>query len=362
MRLIDSDTYQMNENTVPVEWPAEGLEVVARCPVCLSDRRRLLYSGLRDRVFFCAMGEWNLQECQSCRSAYLDPRPTPDTIHMAYQTYYTHLKTDRVPAAQLHGLRWLQRVLANGYKNYRFGTSYQPSNILGLPLALLLPPMRVVMDREFRHLPRPHPGAKLLDVGFGDATFLECARTIGWEVVGIDPDPEVVTKARAIGLDVHAGGLEVFIGKACLFDVITISHVIEHVHDPRGVLESCYRLLKPGGRLWLETPNIRSIGASRFRHNWRGLEPPRHLVLFNGQSLRAVLGAEGFSDIRDLPQPSPSGVMYAMSQRIEDGRDPNIESRVRFLTRVEAILARVVEWVFKSRKEFIAMMAVKSAR
>jgi 2-polyprenyl-3-methyl-5-hydroxy-6-metoxy-1,4-benzoquinol methylase len=360
LRLIGFDTHKVNEKTAPAEWPAEGLESVAACPVCSSAQRRVLYSGLRDRVFFCAKGEWTLQECLSCGSAYLDPRPTPDTIHLAYQTYYTHQKTDRLPAKELRGARWLQRLLANGYKNWRFGADYRPSNILGVPIAFLLPPMRAVMDREFRHLPRPFSGARLLDIGFGDGKFLEDARAIGWGVVGIDPDPEVVKNARELGLDVHTG-LEAFTVEAGLFDVITISHVMEHVHEPKAVLEACYRLLKPGGRLWLETPNIKSLGASRFRHSWRGLEPPRHLVLFNRQSLRAALGAAGFSSICDLPQPSPSAVMYAMSQRIEDGLDPNIEIPVPALTRAEAILARLVEWAFKSRKEFIAMMATKGA-
>jgi 2-polyprenyl-3-methyl-5-hydroxy-6-metoxy-1,4-benzoquinol methylase len=320
----------------------------------------VLYSGLRDRVFFCAKGEWTLQECLSCGSAYLDPRPTPDTIHQAYQTYYTHQKTDRLPAKELHGARWLQRLLANGYKNWRFGTDYRPANVLGVPIAFLLPSKRVVMDREFRHLPRAFSGARLLDIGFGDGKFLEDARAIGWGVVGIDPDPEVVKNARELGLDVHTG-LETFIEESGLFDVITISHVMEHLHEPKAVLETCYRLLKPGGRLWLETPNIKSLGASRFRHSWRGLEPPRHLVLFNRRSLRAALDAAGFSSIYDLPQPSPSTVMYAMSQRIEDGLDPNIEIPIPTLTRAEAILARSIEWAFKSRKEFISMMATKVA-
>jgi 2-polyprenyl-3-methyl-5-hydroxy-6-metoxy-1,4-benzoquinol methylase len=359
--LIDLDRRKLNEKTAPTEWPIEGLEAVAACPVCFSGLRQVLFDGLRDRVFFCPLGEWTLQECLSCGSAYLDPRPTPETIHLAYQTYYTHQKTDRLPSEELRGARWLQRLLANGYKNWRFGTDFQPSNILGVPIAFLLPPMRAVMDREFRHLPRAFPGARLLDIGFGDGKFLESVRAIGWEVVGIDPDPEVVKNARERGLDVHAGGLEVFLGEDSLFDVITISHVMEHVHEPRAVLESCYRLLKPGGRLWIETPNIKSLGASHFRNNWRGLEPPRHLVLFNCQSLRAALMLAGFSDIKDLSQPSPTAVMYAMSHRIEDGLDPNTDMPVAALNRAESVVARFVEWVFKSRKEFIAMTAIKSA-
>jgi 2-polyprenyl-3-methyl-5-hydroxy-6-metoxy-1,4-benzoquinol methylase len=351
----------MHRINATLEWPAEGLEIVVACPVCQSKQRRVLYSGLQDRVFFCAAGAWTLKECLSCGSAYLDPRPTPETIHLAYQTYYTHQKTDRRPANELHGVRLLQRLFANGYKNWRFGTNFKPSNILGIPLAYLLSSLRAVMDREFRHLPRAFKGARLLDIGFGDGRFLDDAKTLGWEVVGIDTDPEVVKKASLRGLEVYAGGVDVLAGEDGSFDIITISHVIEHVHEPRSVLRSCYRLLKPGGRLWLETPNINSLGRSRFQQNWRGLESPRHLTIFSHQSLRKVLESVGFSNIQDLPQPSPCSIMYAASQRIQDGLDPNANSPVSVSLRVEVVLAIFVEWLLRSRKEFLAMVATKSS-
>jgi hypothetical protein len=72
------------------EWPANGLEVVDRCPVCGEGEREILHQGLRDQVFYCAPGEWTLYCCRGCCSAYLDPRPTAETIYLAYRKYYTH--------------------------------------------------------------------------------------------------------------------------------------------------------------------------------------------------------------------------------------------------------------------------------
>lgn len=89
-------------------------------------------------------------------------------------------------------------------------------------------------------------------------------------------------------------GLNGFGAVESRFDVITLNHVIEHVSDPIELLRSCYRLLKLGGQLWLQTPNIDSLGSRRYGRHWRGLEPPRHLVLFDPVSLRSALHQAGF--------------------------------------------------------------------
>jgi 2-polyprenyl-3-methyl-5-hydroxy-6-metoxy-1,4-benzoquinol methylase len=104
---------------------------------------------------------------------------------------------------------------------------------------------------------------------------------------------------------VIAGGIDALDGQAAIFDVITLSHVIEHVHDVGGTLRACHRLLKPGGRLWLETPNVAALGHKVFGVNWRGLEAPRHLVLFSAPALKQLLQDAGFVDHKELLSPSP---------------------------------------------------------
>lgn len=345
-----------------IDWPINGIESVDSCPACSSRAYRILHGRLRDRIFFCAPGEWTLNECLGCGSAFLGSRPTPETIQLAYQYYYTHQQSERLPAENLHGMRWLQRVLANGYKNWRFRTNLQPSSVLGVPLAFLMPTNRAILNRQFRHLPHLNTGGCLLDVGFGDGSFLENAKSVGWDVVGIDPDIETVKNARQRGLNVYHGSLETLIGIKNKFDVVTMSHVLEHMHDPIESLRACHRLLKPGGQLWLETPNIRALGHSRFQENWRGLEPPRHLVIFNSESLRNALIEVGFTEIKDLPQPSPCDGIYAQSHRIRDGLDPHLEAPITMKLHVEIAMAKFIERLFKSRREFIAMTAIKKEK
>ena len=59
-------------------------------------------------------------------------------------------------------------------------------------------------------------------------------------------------------------------------------------------------MLKPHGTLWIGTPNLGSLGARLFRSRWRALEPPRHLVLFTGDSLRLALQRAGFTGVRSV--------------------------------------------------------------
>ena len=341
------------------DWPVDGIESVDSCPVCSSRERHILHNGLRDRIFFYAPGTWVLHGCLLCGSAFLDPRPTPETIHIAYGNYYTHKQPEWLPPEDLHGVRWLQRLLANGYKNWRFGSNLQPSSFLGVLAAFVMPTSRAILNRQFRHLPPVPPEGRLLDVGFGDGVFLKNARSIGWAVVGVDPDCEVVENARQCGLNVYQGGLEALAHMSNCFDVITMNHVIEHLPDPVAALIACYRLLKQNGYIWLETPNINSLGYSRFQKNWRGLEPPRHLVLFNAKSLRKALVDVGFSGVKHLPHTSVCDGIYTLSQRIKEGIDPHIDTPITLKLRVEIAMATFFEILFTSRREFIAMKAFK---
>lgn len=302
------------------EWPTHGLERVKACPGCGARDREHLYSGLRDRIFFCAPGEWTMYKCASCGSGYLDPRPTPETIGLAYESYYTHVKaTDHAP---LQFRARLMRSLANGYRNYRYGTSLYPSSKWGVIPAILSSKIRKRFEREARHLEPPLNRSRLLDLGCGDGSFIQYASHIGWEAYGADPDPLVVSSLQERGLSVRQGSVEAYHDLAGTFDVVTLSHVIEHVHDPREFLNATRLLLKPGGMIWIETPNIQSLGHFIYRQHWRGLEPPRHLCLFSWDSLETLLTNSGFTQPERIPDFSTYIRTFSASQAIREGLNP----------------------------------------
>lgn len=360
--MVDLSLANVHAAAATDPWPADGLETVPVCPACGSASRRPLYRDLSDKVFFCAPGRWALYACEGCLSAYLDPRPSPASIHLAYRSYYTHSRRRRQDDAELGGLRRLMRALANGYRNHRYGSDFRPASALGRVLMPLLLPLRRSLDGELRYLPPLRPGVRLLDVGFGNAAFLDVARRAGWQVAGADPDPRVVARARGEGFEVREGGIEAYADAAGGFDAITLGHVIEHVHQPLAVLRAAHALLRPGGCLYLDTPNVEAAGHRRYREHWRGLEVPRHLVLFSATALQDMLREAGFGRVERHCHSEILAGLSAKSEAIAAGRDPYAPGpRPPRRLLVRAALSELATLFDKGRSEFITLSAYKAA-
>jgi len=258
----------------------------------------------------------------------------------------------------LSPFRRLRRRLVNGYTNWRYATKARPASPLGVAAAFAAPALKRVIDRQYRHLPRrPEGGGRVLDVGCGDGGFLLLARSCGWAVVGVDPDAQAAS--HDLDFEIGAGGIEYLDGESELFDAITLNHVIEHVYDPLNVLRRCYGLLKKGGQLWLETPNIESLGHAKFKSHWRGLEPPRHLVLFNARSLQFALTQAGFRESRRQTRPDPTLGMFRHSWAIEKGISSSANAAPPKALRLAALWAAVRAALFPRMKEFLVLAAKK---
>jgi 2-polyprenyl-3-methyl-5-hydroxy-6-metoxy-1,4-benzoquinol methylase len=271
-------------------WPTEDLEAVPACPACGGAARRDWRTGLTDEVFGVAPGVWSLVRCPSCGAAWLDPRPTKGSILRAYARYYTHERVEEGDAAP----GAFKTALRNGYLRSRWGYALEPAWSWGRHV--LTRERRAAIDLSVRHLPRPPAKARLLDVGCGNGAFLAHMRRLGWEVHGLEPDPDACAAAAAAGIDVSIGTLADVTWPEATFQAVTLSSVLEHLPDPRATLQACRRLLAPGGVLHIVTPNTEALGAERFGAHWRGLEAPRHLVLFNRTALTRLLDASGFTD------------------------------------------------------------------
>jgi 2-polyprenyl-3-methyl-5-hydroxy-6-metoxy-1,4-benzoquinol methylase len=102
------------------------------------------------------------------------------------------------------------------------------------------------------------------------------------------------------------------------FDVIWMSHVVEHVHRPVDVLRRCRALLVPGGTLVAVTPNSESWGYQIFGGAWRGLEPPRHLHVFSRRALMRAAQSAGFADVEVRVTIRNARGIHSMSQAIRE--------------------------------------------
>src|SRR5207244_3893587 len=82
--------------------------------------------------------------------------------------------------------------------------------------------------------------------------------------------------------------------RPCSFDVVTMWHSLEHVHDPLAILREAYQLLVPGGKLIVACPNIDGLPFRWFGPAWFGLDLPRHLTHFTPLTLQVMLERVGF--------------------------------------------------------------------
>ena len=340
------------------DWPENKTETLNECPICADAESNTVYEKLTDITFNVAAGEWSLHQCKNCSTAYLDPRPDVESIGRAYSSYYTHEASASENVVDQFNILGLLKRGINGRLKLRYGLSREPSSHLLGQLFDWMPFIGVYFDPYGREIPvPPKVGARLLDFGCGDGSFIKIAREAGWDCTGVDFDPAAVKAASKQGLNVTQGDSSTILelGK---FDCITMSHVIEHVHSPGALLNNCYQALDSGGRLWISTPNFDAYGRQRYHEFWRGLECPRHLCLFTPTSLINLLHDCGFRGIRQNPSPFVNLSTYYTSSFLREGRKVENKSLSKML-RAIPLLDSVKAIVNKSRSEFIMITCTK---
>ena len=179
------------------------------------------------------------------------------------------------------------------YSSEYYYDSYYPAPSLSPPAFVQTRLVEITAGfASYRHTNR------LLDIGCGAGNLLEAARQNGWEAQGLDVVPSAVKHVRERGFEVFHGELRQANFPAQHFDVITAAEIIEHLNDPRALVEEISRLLRPGGLFWTTTPHARGLSARMLGLQWRCVWPPEHLQLFSSPGLKALLRDVGFRNIR----------------------------------------------------------------
>ncbi|MGD8561507.1 MAG: class I SAM-dependent methyltransferase [Desulfarculaceae bacterium] len=143
-----------------------------------------------------------------------------------------------------------------------------------------------------KHL--PHKG-RVLDVGTAGGSFLAAAHRRGWEVAGCEPNRWLAREGgQHYGIDIHAGTIFDMNLEDAGFDLVTLWDVLEHTPDPLAVLAECRRVLKPGGLLVVNYPDIASLPSRAMGRRWVFLLSV-HLYYFTPQTIRAALEKSGFT-------------------------------------------------------------------
>jgi SAM-dependent methyltransferase len=252
-----------------------GDHVDGTCVLC-GRPTALLYDDCTDfEYFMTAPGD--LYRCRGCGLVAMEPMPTREELPGLYPAEYHNLGTPKNPVARFL-LRRYQRRQA---------------------------------DICRKHLP---PDGRILEIGCATGDVLAELAGEYPVVQGIELSEQACAVARSRGIDVFCGTLEEFETHQ-QYDVVFMSHVIEHVLDPVATVAAIERLLAPGGVLYLETPNVGSLDARVWKQRWGLIHYPRHLYLFDRATITRLLATAGLSTEGVRWEPNSCG--WALSVQSE---------------------------------------------
>jgi len=233
-----------------------ALENVDVCPICGNTETEQFIDCLDYSV---SKEHFHLVRCKNCTFTFTNPRPDEAHISKYYQSpeYISHSDTSKGLINKVYHLV-RQKTLADKLKLI--------NNI--------------------------HLKGKLLDIGCGTGAFLEICKKNGWKVKGTEPDNGARHIAqKKIENIIEADILQAYENEK--FDVITMWHVLEHIHILHATIEKIYRLLSNTGKLIIAVPNINSYDAKYFKEYWAAYDTPRHLYHFNQRTLELLMNKHG---------------------------------------------------------------------
>lgn len=241
------------------------------CNLCGSNDSVLLYR-LKDRMIRIESKDiFDLHICKQCGLAYLNPQPEWQELEYFYGgEYYTNVSQEHRTSVLGEALYKLARKIKR---------------------AVIGPP-----HPKFWHFGKET--GRFLDVGCGNGAYdaYVIADYPRWEFYGVEPSRASALLAKKIPrFSVFNGFLEHAEYQSDFFDVILMSHSLEHTFNPKKTIEEAFRILRKGGRLIIKVPNFACPSRRFFGTYWYHLDAPRHLFHFTVEVLTAILKNAGFT-------------------------------------------------------------------
>lgn len=261
----------------------KNMEELSACPIC---KNNMFLPFLTCKDYTASKENFNLVTCKSCAFVFTNPRPKQSEIGKYYQVenYISHTGT--------------QSGLVN--KLYHFARKFTLQQKLKLVNSL-------------------SKKGSLLDIGCGTGNFLQVVKNDGWKVTGVEPDPSARKLAiETCGETIHE---EAFLNSIQnqKFDIITMWHVLEHVHELDQRIIQLKNLLQPGGRLIVAVPNCASKDAAHYKSYWGAYDVPRHLYHFKPADIKNLFEKNLFTVEKILPMKLDSFYVSILSEKYKGG-------------------------------------------
>lgn len=255
------------------------------CPVCGLKNWKLIFE-IKD--FSISQQQFSLAECENCSLRITVGAPDKESIGPYYKSeeYISHTNTNKGIVNQLY--QWVRKYMLSKKR-------------------------KLIEDVSGKKV-----GA-LLDYGSGTGAFVRYMQQAGWNTTGIEPDADarqVATEQFQINL-LDASELESL--NTAQFDVITLWHVLEHIHDLQRTIQKLKDLLKPDGVLIIAVPNYTSLDAYHYGPYWAAYDVPRHLYHFSPFSMEQLMKNNGLRVMSKKPLWFDSFYVSLLSTRYQYG-------------------------------------------
>lgn len=267
----------------------ERMEMLKNCPVCGSTDFKH-YKTCTDHTV--SKKSFEIVFCTACGFKFTNPRPNADEIGVYYDSpdYISHSNSKK-------GL---------------FNLIYQ--NIREISLKKKLGWINALKPE----------GKRLLDIGCGTGEFLNAAKKGGYDVIGIEPS----AAARKMGIENY--GLDIFEESHLnslqneSFNVVTMWHVLEHVHHLQERVKKIHQLLKKGGYAIIAVPNYTSRDAHHYGALWAAYDVPRHLYHFSPDVIKKLFAQHQFDHQKSIPMTFDSYYVSLLSSKYRNDAFPPI--------------------------------------
>lgn len=253
------------------------LERLGKCPLCKSGRF-LNYAEITDHAV--SKESFILCKCSNCQLLFTNPRPGQTEIAPYYNfpEYFSH--EDKAKNLT----QWIYQKVRN----------YSISK-------------KVKLIQKFTKK------GKILDYGCGTGEFLKAAKKQGWKIAGVEPNEKARNQANLKLKNKVQTSVE-DVKKESSFDIITLFHVLEHIHDLRKTCKKIINLLKSDGYLIIAVPNHESLDSKKYGKFWAGWDVPRHLYHFNSEAMENFKNEFGLELITTKPMRFDSYYVSLLSE------------------------------------------------
>ena len=268
------------------------MEKLDNCPVC---KGRIFIDFLICKDHLFSAEDFKIVQCTACGLRFTNPRPDETSILRYYDSdeYISH----------------------NAKKNTILNKIYKTVR-------------NYAIRKKFDLVKKHSLGVSLLDIGCGTGEFLHYCNRKNFLTTGIEPN----IKARNSAIENYS--LDIFDENhlhslpPSSFDVITMWHVLEHVHKLQGRLEKIRSLLKPEGALFIAVPNCSSWDAEKYKEFWAAYDLPRHLYHFTPESMSETCRRNNFQIKKIIPMKFDAFYISLLSEKYSTGKPNSIKAMI----------------------------------